>query len=108
MKREIIGESAARLLLEPHFESIANSFINAFNDTSKVNAFLRKQNPDIFNETFSLTRSVQMWNYSVNWAREFFKDSKDVEFVEQAYNTRWFNFSDLIFLRFKKFNESLK
>jgi hypothetical protein len=49
-----------------------------------------------------------MWNYTVNWAIQILSQYPEVKHELHSHNSHWFNFHDLIYLRFKKLGDDLR
>jgi hypothetical protein len=105
MERILIGEYEADELLKPYKQILVESFHKGFSDMLKTQSSL---DGGVHVTTHTLTKSIQVWDYSLNWAKKLFEDVDGIKYVELANNSCWFNIHDLLFIRFKKLDESLK
>jgi len=107
MERYIIGEDEAREILKPHYSDIWTTFEKGFKTYSDVHRILKEQDGGIHASLASICKSVQVWNYSLNYGKNLLCP-KGIDYLELSKSSRWFNFDDLIYMRFKKLDDNLR
>ncbi len=108
MKRDLITELEARELFNPHYEQFVEIFQNSFATYNSMQNYLNTKKGEIFHDLKTVTKSTLIWNYSLSWAKHFFNENEDIKFIQHAKNSHWFCFYDLVYVRFKKLDNSLK